>query len=106
MVLSFLACYNTGNETQALPDAGHQRLSGGTPAGAPHKPMAFYKDMELICRNCGEKFIFTSGEQEFYADKGFLHEPTRCPRCRSRRESGDTRSARPPDGRSDRRDER
>ncbi len=43
--------------------------------------------MELICRSCGEKFIFTAGEQEFYADKGFLHEPTRCPRCRTRRDS-------------------
>lgn len=43
--------------------------------------------MELVCRDCGEKFIFTAGEQEFYADKGFLHEPTRCPRCRSRRET-------------------
>ncbi|MGQ9926446.1 MAG: zinc-ribbon domain containing protein [Chloroflexaceae bacterium] len=48
--------------------------------------MPFYRDMELICRSCGEKFIFTAGEQEFYADKGFLHEPTRCPRCRTRRD--------------------
>lgn len=55
--------------------------------------MPFYKDMELICRNCGEKFIFTAGEQEFYADKGFLHEPTRCPRCRSRRDGPPTRQA-------------
>ncbi len=48
--------------------------------------MPFYRDMELICRSCGEKFIFTAGEQEFYADKGFLNEPTRCPRCRTRRD--------------------
>jgi ssDNA-binding Zn-finger/Zn-ribbon topoisomerase 1 len=47
----------------------------------------FYRDMELICRSCGAKFIFTAGEQEFYADKGFLHEPTRCPKCRNRREA-------------------
>jgi hypothetical protein len=52
--------------------------------------MPFYKDMELICRNCGEKFIFTAGEQEFYADKGFLHEPTRCPRCRGGRRDSDS----------------
>lgn len=45
-----------------------------------------YKDMPLVCRNCGETFIFTAGEQEFYADKGFLNEPTRCPRCRSQRQ--------------------
>ncbi|NJN17890.1 MAG: hypothetical protein HC822_17260 [Oscillochloris sp.] len=49
--------------------------------------MAFYKDMDLVCRSCGETFVFTAGEQEFYADKGFLNEPTRCPRCRSRRDS-------------------
>ncbi|MBP1465844.1 zinc-ribbon domain-containing protein [Candidatus Chloroploca sp. M-50] len=53
--------------------------------------MPFYKDMELICRSCGESFIFTAGEQEFYADKGFLHEPTRCPRCRSRRDGPPSR---------------
>lgn len=51
--------------------------------------MPFYKDMELVCRNCGATFIFTAGEQEFYADKGFLHEPTRCPKCRNRRDNGD-----------------
>ena len=50
--------------------------------------MPFYKDMELICRGCGDPFIFTAGEQEFYADKGFLNEPTRCPRCRGRRDGG------------------
>ncbi|WP_245860518.1 zinc-ribbon domain-containing protein [Candidatus Chloroploca asiatica] len=47
--------------------------------------------MDLICRSCGEQFIFTAGEQEFYADKGFLHEPTRCPRCRSRRDGPPSR---------------
>ena len=44
-----------------------------------------YKDMPLTCQSCGQPFIFTAGEQEFYADKGFLHEPTRCPRCRAER---------------------
>jgi DNA-directed RNA polymerase subunit RPC12/RpoP len=53
--------------------------------------------MELVCRDCGEKFIFTAGEQEFYADKGFLHEPTRCPRCRSRREAPGQRRPAPRD---------
>jgi DNA-directed RNA polymerase subunit RPC12/RpoP len=48
--------------------------------------MPFYKDKLLICRSCGKPFYFTAGEQEFYADKGFLNEPTRCPQCRSRRD--------------------
>ena len=34
-------------------------------------------DKVLTC-----KFTFTAGEQEFYAEKGFEHEPTRCPECR------------------------
>jgi DNA-directed RNA polymerase subunit RPC12/RpoP len=66
--------------------------------------MPFYKDMELVCRNCGQTFIFTAGEQEFYADKGFLHEPTRCPRCRSRRDAGPERTPTAP-RRKERRDE-
>jgi CxxC-x17-CxxC domain-containing protein len=27
-------------------------------------------------------FVFTAGEQEFYAQKGFTNEPSRCPSCR------------------------
>lgn len=67
--------------------------------------MPFYKDMELICRGCGTTFIFTAGEQEFYADKGFLHEPTRCPKCRTRREGSDG-TPRPAGRRDERREER
>lgn len=29
--------------------------------------------------------MFTVGEQEFFAEKGFTNEPTRCPACRSAR---------------------
>lgn len=72
-------------------------MDGGLPEGKMTMPAPFYKDMELICRNCGEPFIFTAGEQEFYADKGFLNEPTRCPRCRTRRDSAPPRRATPPD---------
>jgi CxxC-x17-CxxC domain-containing protein len=32
-------------------------------------------------------FVFTSGEQEFYAQKGFTNEPTRCPSCRQQRKA-------------------
>jgi len=32
-------------------------------------------------------FSFTSGEQEFYAQKGFTNEPTRCPSCRQARKA-------------------
>jgi len=41
-----------------------------------------YQDKTLTCRDCGEEFVFTAGEQEFYAEKGFENEPTRCRSCR------------------------
>ncbi len=39
-------------------------------------------DKVLKCRDCGEEFVFTAGEQSFYKERGFQHEPTRCRRCR------------------------
>ena len=29
-----------------------------------------YQDETLICEDCGCEFVFTAGEQEFYAEKG------------------------------------
>ena len=46
--------------------------------------MAF-NDRELTCRDCGGAFIFTAGEQEFYASKGLENDPVRCPSCRATR---------------------
>src|SRR5256885_5463696 len=34
-------------------------------------------DKDLVCRECGNAFVWTAGEQEFYAQKGLLHEPQR-----------------------------
>lgn len=42
------------------------------------------EDKVLVCRDCGAEFVFTEGEQQFYAEKGFS-EPTRCPECRQKR---------------------
>ena len=30
-----------------------------------------YEDKTLVCKECGKKFVFTAGEQEFYAERGF-----------------------------------
>ncbi|MDO5569570.1 MAG: zinc-ribbon domain containing protein [bacterium] len=38
-------------------------------------------DKTVVCCNCGEEFVFTAGEQEFYTTKG-LSEPKRCKKCR------------------------
>jgi CxxC-x17-CxxC domain-containing protein len=43
-------------------------------------------DTTLTCRDCGQAFSFTSGEQDFYASRGFS-EPTRCPDCRAARKA-------------------
>ena len=42
-----------------------------------------YQDETLKCRDCGNEFVFTAGEQEFYASKGFENKPTRCKECRA-----------------------
>ena len=41
-----------------------------------------FADKTLTCRDCGQPFTFTAGEQEFYAEKGFTNQPSRCPDCR------------------------
>ena len=46
-----------------------------------------YADKTLTCRDCGQAFVFTSGEQEFHASKGFQNEPSRCQDCRSARKA-------------------
>jgi len=48
------------------------------------KPMS--ADAILTCRDCGQAFTFTSGEQDFYASRGYS-EPGRCPDCRAARKS-------------------
>lgn len=42
-------------------------------------------DKTLVCRDCGQKFTFTTGEQEFYLSRGLQNEPSRCPECRAAR---------------------
>ena len=46
-----------------------------------------YADKTLQCRECGMEFIFSAGEQEFYAGKGLVNEPGRCPACRAARKA-------------------
>ena len=46
-----------------------------------------FTDKVLTCRDCGEQFTWTEGEQEFYQSRGLLNPPTRCSSCRSARKS-------------------
>jgi CxxC-x17-CxxC domain-containing protein len=43
------------------------------------------QDKTLTCRDCGAEFVFTAAEQDFFAEKGFMNEPGRCPECRAAR---------------------
>ncbi len=40
--------------------------------------------IKIKCRNCGNEFEFTGGEQTFYEEKGFAV-PVRCKECRNAR---------------------
>ncbi len=46
-----------------------------------------YEDKVLVCKECNNEFVFTAGEQEFYAEKGFVNEPQRCKACRDKRKA-------------------
>jgi CxxC-x17-CxxC domain-containing protein len=50
------------------------------------------QDKTIVCKDCGNSFVFTVSEQEFYAEKGFANEPTRCRECRSARKNDSRRS--------------
>ena len=53
------------------------------------------EDKTLVCRESGDSFAFTTGEQEFYQSRGLMHEPARCPACRAARRRGGFRSDQP-----------
>ncbi|MBQ0105427.1 MAG: zinc-ribbon domain containing protein [Armatimonadetes bacterium] len=50
-----------------------------------------YEDKTLKCKICGNDFVFTAGEQEFYASRGLENEPVRCPECRNRKKQENMR---------------
>ena len=58
-----------------------------------------YEDKTLVCKECGKEFVFTAGEQEFYAERGFQNEPQRWRKaCRDVRKNAarGPRSSSPP----------
>jgi CxxC-x17-CxxC domain-containing protein len=48
-----------------------------------------YEDITLTCRDCGEEFVFTAGEQQFYAEKGFKNQPKCCKACRDKKKNAE-----------------
>ena len=46
-----------------------------------------FQDRTLTCRDCGQQFTFTAGEQEFSQSRGLTNDPGRCPECRRARKT-------------------
>src|SRR5436305_6398332 len=46
-----------------------------------------FQDRILTCVDCGGEFVWTAGEQLFFADKNFKNEPKRCKGCKAKRAS-------------------
>ena len=53
---------------------------------------AGFTDRILTCRDCGQEFVFSAGEQEFFASRNLTNAPSRCPTCRAARRGGDASS--------------
>jgi len=49
-------------------------------------------DKTITCKDCGQEFVFTVREQEFYKEKGFENEPQRCKDCRMAKKAGSRQS--------------
>ncbi len=41
-----------------------------------------YEDQTFVCKDCGKEFVWTAGEQEFFAQRGLQNRPQRCLECR------------------------
>src|SRR5258705_5437443 len=57
------------------------------PRALEDDPVSF-QDKTLTCKDCGQEFIWTAGEQEFYASRGLQNPPSRCPADRAARRAG------------------
>lgn len=69
---------------QRPPSANEKRVS----SDGTHQHEVISKGMEdktIVCVDCQQPFVFTGGEQQFYAERGLLELPKRCKPCRGQR---------------------
>ena len=45
-------------------------------------------DRVLKCIDCSVEFVFTAGEQLFFLERNFKHDPKRCKLCKAKRAGG------------------
>lgn len=51
------------------------------------------QDIILVFKECGQKFVFSAEEQEFFAQRGITSKPIKCISCRkAKREAGRTQA--------------
>lgn len=48
-------------------------------------------DKTINCVDCKVDFVFSDGEQQFFASKGLTNEPKRCQPCRKAKKSQNER---------------
>src|SRR5882762_1569247 len=65
----------------------HARVQRPALGGSGNRVMVQFQDQSLRCVDCGQEFIFTASEQQFYKDKGLTNAPTRCRACRDARKA-------------------
>ena len=58
---------------------------GGGIQGRVREVVMEFQDKTLNCVDCGTPFVWTAGEQLFFADKNFKNEPKRCKSCKAKR---------------------
>jgi CxxC-x17-CxxC domain-containing protein len=44
-----------------------------------------FVDRELTCVACAKAFVLSAGEQAFFSERGFKHDPKRCKKCKASR---------------------
>ncbi len=54
--------------------------------------MTQFQDRTLTCKDCGQDFTFTAGEQHFFSTRDFQNEPKRCKACKAKRQGGTPQS--------------
>ena len=50
--------------------------------GVKSKITHFNLPSHSVTQDCNADWVFSAGEQQFYAEKNLLNEPTRCKECR------------------------
>ena len=83
----FYASRGFENQPQRFKPFRDALKNGGARSNSGERQM-----FDAVCAACGKEFVWTAGEQEFYASRGFENQPQRCKPCRDARKNGGARS--------------